>query len=443
MQRFRYFRAHHSARTLSLIAPLGLALCLSGTALAGKPTSAKGNRQGADNGVSTPLALSRETYQFRNLSGDNSCLGEDDHLIWEAIGDLAPGESFTFTPKYPACNYHPAAISVQLSWAGSELELSSTVPYDDFSSSNSDQTGMDIVATRVGNSAQLCMFPNYKEAGIYYSVTLTNTGDTLAENIVVDGRSENDWAVFYYNRCMNADGDADGWNDSLEHTMANLVRYVTSSGGESAMNTVWGPNYLKSQPSTMSANDEIDSYPADVNDDGQVDQLDIDRISQYLGQGNGIPLAAISANPGDPGYLYLNTHKWRRFDLDADGYVSQTDVDIVASLMGYPMPMTEDIIAPTARILSPANGSIIARGGLIQIEGHAWDNAAIARVDYIADGQVICSATEPSPVWGATSPFHNCWWDVPKKQGDHIIEIQVFDAAGNMSTSESVQVLAQ
>ncbi|NVK39848.1 MAG: hypothetical protein HWE39_01280 [Oceanospirillaceae bacterium] len=443
MQRSGFFRARDSLSATSILVPLGFALCLSGTAIAGKPTSTNGNKQGADNSVSTPLALSRDTYQFRNLSGDNSCLGEDDHLIWEAIGDLEPGESFTFTPQYPACNYHPAAISVQLSWQGSELELSSTVPYDDFSSSNSDQTGMEIVAPTVGNSAQLCMFPNYKEEGVYYSVTVTNTGDALAENIVVDGRSENDWAVFYYSRCLNADGDGDGWNDSLEHTMANLVRYVTSSDGESALNTVWGPNYLKSHPSTSSAYDEIDSYPPDVNDDGQVDQLDIDRLSQFLGQGNGIPLSAISANPGDPGYLYLNTHKWRRFDLDADGYVSQADVDIVAALIGYPLPVSEDIIAPTARLLWPADGDSVTRGSLIQLKGHVWDNAAITRVDYIVDGQPVCSVSEPSPVWGTTSPFYQCWWDLPKKQGYHDIEIRVQDGAGNLATSQRIQVLAQ
>ena len=193
----------------------------------------------------------------------------------------------------------------------------------------------------------------------------------------------------------------------------------------------------------MTAQDEIDSDPADLNDDGQIDTLDVDRIRLHLGEGNGIPLSQLSPNPGNPGnpaYLNANGFEWRRYDLDADGYVSQTDVDIVAALVGYPLPMAEDIIPPTARVLVPAKGATVAKGSYTKISGHVWDNASITRVEYRVDGKTICAAEQPSPVWGVMSPYYVCWWNVPKRQGLHEIEILVFDGAGNQTTSELVQV---
>ena len=107
--------------------------------------------------------------------------------------------------------------------------------------------------------------------------------------------------------------------------------------------------------------------------------------------------------------------QWRRYDLDGDGMVAQSDIDIVSTLDGYPVPMAEDIVAPTARVLSPANDSTVAKGSYQQIKGHVWDNVAIAKVEYLVDGQVECSATKPAPVWGTTSPYYSCWWNVPKR----------------------------
>lgn len=412
---------------------------ISSPAQAAKP-AAKGKDTAISGDSSSPMTLTTENYNFRNLSGDNSCLGEDDHLVWKAIGSLQPGESFSFTPRYAACNYHPAAISVQLSWSGSELKLSSNVPYRDYATADMEQTGMAVTAANVGNTSQLCMFPNYKEENINYTITVTNVGNSVADNVVVDGHSENDWVSYYYSRCINADTDHDGWNDALEHTMSSLVRSIGYIDGEFQMNTLWGPNYLRARSSTTGVHDEIDSDPADLNDDGQVDRQDVDRMRLHVGEGNGIPLAQLSPNPGDDEYLHKNDFEWRRYDLDADGYVSQTDVDIVSALVGSSLPMAEDILPPTARVLSPVDGASVTRGSSTKISGHVWDNASIARVQYLVDGQVICEADRPSPVWGTTSPYYACWWNVPKRQGTHELAIRVYDNAGNQATSQIVQV---
>lgn len=448
---------HHHTRSASVSVRAGYLDCLqpalllllallltAGPVLAAKPAGkGKNSSDSTTTGSSSPMTLAVERYEFRNLSGDNSCLGEDDHLIWQAVGSLQPGESFSFTPRYPACINHPAAITVQLSWSGSELELSSVVPYRDYASSDAEQTGLAVTASNVGNSAQLCMFPNYREEQLNYTITVTNVGDRVAENVVVDGHSENDWVEYYYSRCVNADTDHDGWNDALEHTMASLVRSIGYIDGEFQMNTLWGPNYLRAQSATLGADDEVDSDPADLNDDGLIDSRDLDRLQLYVGEGNGIPLARLSPNPGDPAYLHANAFAWRRYDLDGDGLVNQTDVDIVAALIGQPLPLGEDVLAPTARVLAPADGSRVAKGSYTRIDGHVWDNASISRVEYRVDGQLICAADRPAPVWGTLSPYYACWWNVPKRQGLHEIEIHVYDGAGQLTISEPVQVMGE
>jgi hypothetical protein len=386
------------------------------------------------------MSLAYDRYDFRNLSGDNSCLGEDDALEWQATEALKPGESFSYTPQVPACDAHPAAISVVLSWEGSASELSSVVPDNDFASWDPTQQGKRIVAPRIGTTAQLCMFPAYDASNEYYTITVTNVGSTTAYNVLLQGRSDNDWSINYYARCMNADADGDGWNDSLEHSMANLLYPLGYIDGVFQPYLLWGSNYLKARAETSRPDDEIDSYPPDLNDDGVVDANDVAIIESYLGQGNGIPLEDISPNPSDPEWFHANHFPWRRYDLDGDGYVSQEDVNIVKSLIGQPIPIPKDIIAPTARVTVPSSGEIVPRGEYYLIRGHVWDNAALMRVEYLVDGKPQCSVTNPVPTLGYASPFYYCWWNVPNRSGPYTITIRAYDVAGNTATSKGVTV---
>ncbi|ANG63767.1 hypothetical protein A8C75_15655 [Marinobacterium aestuarii] len=430
------------ARRRLLWTPLTLAtmaLMLTSPVQAGKPTT-KG-KQDTTGATYTPLSLTVEDYYFRYGPRPENCLGEDDELDWKAIGGLKPGESFTFTPQYPGCQSHPAAITVNLSWEGSELVLSSAAPDADMQSEDPGQKGREIIAPSVANRAQLCMFPTYSSNDEFYSVTVTNVGTSNANNIVLDGRSDNDWAIKFYNRCMNADADNDGWNDSLEHSISTLLYSVGYVDGVYQPYILWGSNYLKAKADTSAADDEVDSSPVDFNDDGVINNLDVEEISWYLGEGNGIPQSQISPNPSNPGYLWTNAREWRRYDVDGDGYVGQSDIDIVLTLVGRPMPMSEDVIVPTGRVMEPEGGSV-PKGTYYQIKGHVWDNAAVTKVEYLVDGRVLCSATDPVPSFGYTSAFHTCWWDVPKRQGLYELSIRVYDAAGNVSTSDGLVVSA-
>lgn len=390
---------------------------------------------------STPMTLQQESYHFRS-GVERDCLGEDDDLEWLAGGTLQPGESFTFTPQYPGCYSHAAAITVVASWEQGLLELSSTVPDADYASLDADQAGQTIIAPTLGVRAELCMFPAFRTTGIDYTITLTNTSSVPVHGIELHGRHENDWALFFYSRCFNADADGDGWNDSLEHSMANLLYPIGYIDQVLQPDILWGSNYLRAISQSLQPDDEIDSFPPDLDDDGAVTVADLDIIESHLNEGNGIPLSQISPNPGE-NWFWENVLAFRRYDLDGDGWVADSDIRIAEAYLDLELPVADDIVAPTSRVTSPANNEFVPRGGTIRITAHAWDNAALTRVDYLVNGKVICSKTEPVPGFGFESPMFSCWWDVPRPLTSHTIEMRAYDATGNLGLSDPVVVQSQ
>ena len=385
-----------------------------------------------------PMTLEKQTYYFR-VPTENTCLGEDDELDWLASGSLAPGESFSFTPAYAGCNGHPAVISVAASWNNGTLDLTSFVPDIDFVSWDVDQLNKFIKAPVVNHRAQLCMFPAFTSDGVNYTITLTNNTTETVDGIELHGRHENDWSIFYYHRCLNADADGDGWNDSLEHSMASLLYPLGYIDDVFQPDILWGSNYLRPTARTPFTNDEIDSFPPDFNDDGSVSADDLDVLNLHVGEGNGIPLSKISPNPG-PEWFHNNTLAWRRYDLDGDGYVGTEDYQITSEYLNMELPMSSDVVSPTARITFPQSGETVPGGQRLKIKSHAWDNSALLRVEYLVDGKTICTVTDPLPNLGFTSPLFQCWWDVPKRKRTYEIQVRVYDAAGNSGISQSMFV---
>lgn len=416
-------------------------ILLPGSVFAAKPDGNNGGRKSPEPKSEAPLSLVSESYYFR-VSGENSCVGEDDQLAWSAAGSLEPGESFSYTPQVPGCINHLAAISVMATWDAGDLVLSSHAPDADLASLDAEQAGRYIEAPVVGTGAQLCMFPAYNHADVYYTVTLKNNSSETVHGIQVTGKSRNDWGIHYYQNCMNADADGDGWNDSLEHSMSNLLMPNNYIDGVFQPDILWGSNYLRSSARTLEFDDEIDSYPPDFNDDGIVDDVDLQTLYMWMGQGNGIPLENIDPNPGATGY-HANALPWRRYDLDGNGFVGEEDLAIVELLSGLPVPMATDIVPPTARITSPEEGGSVPRGAYVMITAHAWDNASLSRVEYRVDGKTICSNTEPVSSSNNQSPLYYCWWETPKRSRDYTLEVMAVDGAGNSTISRAVQVRAR
>ena len=276
-----------------------------------------------------PLALISENYSFR-WDATKGCVGEDDHLDWTAQGTLAPGHSFSFTPQYPDCGTSRAVMFHVASEAGSSLRLRTVVPRYDGISNDPAQEGMEIVARSVNGAAHLCMFPNTGfSAPAGYTVTLTNEGTTSA-SVTLTGSDENDWPYYYWSQCLAADADHDGWSDSLEHAMAQLV-YPTGNHVTGSLPA--GTNYLRAC-GTPGANDEFDTWPPDLDDDGVVTQADVDLLAAHLGEGNGIAWSLISPNHDVPEAYWNHVGAWNRFDLNADGWVDSKDLDLVKAALG-------------------------------------------------------------------------------------------------------------
>lgn len=102
----------------------------------------------------------------------------------------------------------------------------------------------------------------------------------------------------------------------------------------------------------------MEVYPPDVNDDGAVDQADVDKVASFVGEGTGVSLDLIDSEPG-PNFVYAQVGPWRRHDLDSNGRVTTHDVDLVRALVGMPVPMTQDILPPTVELRSPVSGATV------------------------------------------------------------------------------------
>ena len=120
--------------------------------------------------------------------------------------------------------------------------------------------------------------------------------------------------------------------------------------------------------------------------------------------------------------------------------VGDEDRRILVQSQDQGVPMTSDSVSPTARVTAPLEGESVPRGGEVRIMAHAWDNSALTRVDYLVNGRTVCSKTDPLPGYGFTSPLYFCWWQVPKRNQTHSIEVRAYDAAGNSNTSRQIFV---
>jgi hypothetical protein len=390
-----------------------------------------------------PMTLAQESYSGPN-SGSDTCLGVDDQLKWEVNGSLHPGESFTFTPERPLCRASENPyLNAKVTWDASQLRLSSVAPAISNTSSDDEQLGKPIVAPMLDREASLCMFTSpmsQSEPVIPYSFTVTNTGTQTANVVRMSGETTNGWPFYFYRRCFKADADGDGWSDSVEQVMSVLT-YHGCGGVLDPYDACMGSNYLRSV-GTDAADDQVDFYPPDLNDDNRVDQSDVDRVSAYLNQGTGYSIDMISPNPGDPNYLYKQAAGWRRADLNGDGYVTVADADIVRQLRGVAIPAT-DVFAPWVKLRSPLDDVTVAANSELSLKASAVDAVGYLRnVEVHVNGSLVVTLSGES-LKASTEPRFTYTWQVPRKRGaTYTVTFRATDAAGN-TASDSILVTAR
>ena len=92
---------------------------------------------------------------------------------------------------------------------------------------------------------------------------------------------------------------------------------------------------------------------------------------------------------------------------------------------------SDDEIAPTGTIISPASASTVS--GTINIEVNAYDNIRMGHVDFIIDGSAVAHDSIP--------PYSYSWNTLGEAEdSDHVININLSDSAGNTTSLFPVSV---
>ena len=89
-----------------------------------------------------------------------------------------------------------------------------------------------------------------------------------------------------------------------------------------------------------------------------------------------------------------------------------------------------DTVAPTAAITSPTNGTTVR--GRIPINVDACDNVGVVKVEFFVDGALIAS--------DQTYPYSLSWSSKSVSNGAHTLRSKANDAAGNATTSATINI---
>jgi hypothetical protein len=272
-----------------------------------------------------------------------------------------------------------------------------------------------------------------------YSVTVTNVGSAAATSVKLSGQESNGYAANYGPFCNRADADGDGWNDTLEQGTIDLT--APAAGTTQQQYDVLGADYLQARGSTTTPNDEVDSYPPDLNDDGTVNQSDVDAISGWTGQGTGVPLARVNYTGVGPDSYQAQSGLWRRYDLNGDGLVTAADVAWVQAEVGRPVPDPVDVIAPWVAF-DRSGGTSFPRRTSVFLGANARDNRALTAVHFAINGSTLTQQctdpltemADPTAIHNPATPEYECVWSTPGKRSTVTLTVSATDAAGHTST---------
>lgn len=395
----------------------------------------------------TVMTIQSENLQQPYSWQDPNSFGVDDFMNWTVTGQIAPGDSYTYTPRWPISSASEVPdMSASLRWSGATtLRMTTVVPMNDQVSAadpSVDHTGQTITAPVIGSTAALCMFfvPSNSVPTFNYALTITNVGTAAATSVSLTGQESNGYTSNFGPFCNRADADGDGWNDTLEEGTVDLT--APSSGTTAQKLNVLGVDYLGNKSATSTVNDEVDSYPPDVNDDGIVDQADVDEITSWVGQGTGVPQSRVDYSGVGPNRYQVQTGLWRRYDLNGDGLVTAADVSWVQAEVGRPVPDPVDVIAPWVAF-DPSSGTSFPRRTSVWLGANARDNRALTGVRFAVNGSTLTQQctdpttemSDPTNIHDPAVPEYECVWTTPGKRTTVTLTITATDAAGHASTS--------
>jgi Bacterial Ig domain len=375
---------------------------------------------------------------------EHRCWKTDDRLDFDASGDLAPGASFTFTPRGICLPSEMMMTRVKLTWSGATVvDLSAVVAARSNNTYDNAQIGQTVHAERLGtrNEANLSLqytsgidgagFP--PEAPALTPYTLTNTG-TVTATVVLEGQIT-DWTnTMRGGPDTRADNDNDGWSDAVEIMMG----YIDPNDHP--------PNYMRVEPFTTPVGVVDSGSPADQNADGVIDATDVAAVQAHEGDGTNCGMGEVIAQAGQADACAWHNMwdaslvpDWRRYDLNMDGLVDDADTAIATVLTTQAIPPVSDVVAPVVRVRIPVAGTTVPRRSGVNVYSSAWDvGSFVERVELWVDGRLKstdldCSNRRYS--WNAPKDIPPCLtnWQTPAKTGAYTLTVKAFDAAGNVA----------
>ncbi|MGE5141628.1 MAG: Ig-like domain-containing protein [Rudaea sp.] len=132
------------------------------------------------------------------------------------------------------------------------------------------------------------------------------------------------------------------------------------------------------------------------------------------------------------------TFTWDTTAMPDGSYSLHTLAYDAAGAIGASAPVHvsvgNDSTPPTISITNPKDGSVVARAKSVTIAASASDNVGVTRVEFYVGGTLTCTDT--------VGPY-TCAWQVPGKGGaKYALTAKAYDAAGNIGTSNTVNVTA-
>jgi hypothetical protein len=435
MARFPQWRPHTAVRRLAVL--ISIAALVTSAAVAAPASAAS---------TGTVMTVQSENLRQPYSWQDPCCFGVDDFMSWTVTGQIAPGDSYTYVPRWPISSVSELpSMSASLRWTGATtLRMSTVVPTNGEvtgADPSVDHSGQTITAPVVGTTAALCMFfvPSGSTSTFNYAITITNVGTATATAVAFSGQESNGYTANYGPFCGHADADGDGWNDTLEEGTLDLT--IPSAGTTADKMGVVGTDYLSRRSVTSTSGDEVDSYPPDVTDDGVVDQADVDLVSGWIGQGTGVPFAHVDYSGVGPNRYQAQSGLWRRYDLNGDGLVTAADVAWVQAEVGRAVPDPVDVVSPWVAF-DPATATSYPRRSGVWLGAYARDNRALTSVKFYANGTALTQqCTDPMTEMANPISYHNpaapqyqCVWNTPGKRASVTLTVTATDGAGHSFT---------
>jgi hypothetical protein len=156
------------------------------------------------------------------------------------------------------------------------------------------------------------------------------------------------------------------------------------------------------------------------------DNFGIDRVEFYRDQ----ETSPVSIQYGYVGGMNMNVTAFIQFNTNGAHEILARAYDTVGNMQEVVVHVTVgpvDQTRPTVSITKPANGSTVS--GTVLVTAQAADNVGVSRVELYRDGSLLIANTA-STLWNSNSV----------RNGEHSIYAKAYDAAGNVGTSDRVNI---